>query len=122
MNMEFLETVKKTISRTTRAVAEKSNALVEITKLRAALSDAEGEIDKTFRKMGEALYEAYKTGAESYGDLEENCKAVDHAYARIEELENQISQLKNAKVCPMCKKEMEKDAMFCSACGERFEG
>lgn len=119
--MDFLETLKDKISHTTRAVAKKSNELVELTKLRASLSDAEAEIDKTLRRMGEALYESYKTGAESYTSLEENCEEIDAAYARIEELNARISELKNVKVCPVCKKGMDKDAMYCSACGERFE-
>ena len=119
--MDFLENLKDKISHTTRAVAKKSNELVEITKLRAALADTEDEIDKIMRQMGEALYEAYKTGAESYTSLEENCEEIDAAYARMEELSARISELKNAKICPNCKKEMERDAAFCSGCGEKFE-
>ena len=119
--MDFLETLKEKIGQTTRVVAKKSNDLVEITKLRASLNEAEAEIDRTLRHMGESLYEAYKTGAETYASLEENCEEIDALYARIEELTSRISFLRNAKVCPVCKKEMERSAMFCSACGERFE-
>ncbi len=119
--MEFFETVKNTISRTTRVVAKKSNDLVELTKLRAAQVDTEAEMKRIFRQMGQDLYEAYKTGAESYGSLEESCEQVDALYARLEELTTQISALKNAKLCPLCKKEMDKDATFCSACGHRFD-
>ncbi len=119
--MDFFETVKEKINQTTRVVAKKSNDLVELTKLKSAVADAEDTVDKILRQMGEALYEAYKTGADSYTSLEENCEEIDAAYARIEELQSRISELKNAKVCPNCKKEMERDAVFCSSCGEKFE-
>lgn len=119
--MDFWENLKGKVTHATHTVAKKSTELVEITKLKVAISDTEASINKTMRQMGEALYEAYKTGAESYTSLEENCEEIDAAYARIEELQARISELKNAKVCPNCKKEMEREAAFCSGCGEKFE-
>ncbi len=119
--MEFFENLKAKLGETTRVVAKKSNELVEITKLRASLGETEAKLDKTLQLMGASLYEAYKTGAETYASLEENCEEVDALYARIAEIRARISTLKNTKVCPLCKKEMDRAAMFCSACGERFE-
>ncbi|MBE7064036.1 MAG: zinc ribbon domain-containing protein [Clostridia bacterium] len=119
--MDFWENLKDKVTHAGHTVAKKSTELVEITKLKVAITDTETTIDKTLRNMGEALYEAYKTGAESYTSLEESCEEIDAAYAKIEELRARIAELKDVKACPACKKEMEKDALFCSACGEKFE-
>lgn len=119
--MDFLDTLKDKISQTTRVVAKKSNELVELTKLRAQAADAEREVDGILRKIGLALYDAYKTGGESYDSIEDSCEELDTAYAHLAELQEKIGALKNVKRCPACQKEMDKDAAFCSVCGERFE-
>lgn len=119
--MDFLDVLKEKINHTTRVVAKKSNELVEITKLRAEASDVEGEIDKTLRCIGQALYEAYKTGDDGYASIEEACKELDVAYARVADIQAKIAELRHVKKCPACGKDMERDAAFCSVCGVRFE-
>ncbi len=119
--MDFLDTLKDKISHTTRVVAKKSNELVELTKLRAQAADQEREIDGILRKIGQALYDAYKVGGESYDSIEDACEELDAAYARLDELQEKIGELKNVKKCPACQKEMDKDAVFCSVCGVKFE-
>ena len=118
--MEFLETLKEKITTTARGAREKGEAIVEITKLRAAINEKESEINKTLRAMGETLYEAYKTGEETYTSIPESCAALDDLYEEIAELSARIKALRNVKECPVCKKEMDKDAVFCSTCGAKF--
>ncbi len=120
MAMDFLDVVKEKLTTATRTAAKKSSEIVEITKLKASISDELSTVNKTLRSMGQALYEAYKTGEETDFSLEETCAELDEAYARIEELQARVAELKNTKICPTCKKEMERDAIFCSVCGERF--
>lgn len=121
MGMEFLGVVREKLTTATKSAAKKTNEIVEVTKLKAAISDELATVDKTLRSIGEAIYETYKTGEEGDASLEEKCTALDEAYERIEELNARIAELKNTKICPTCKKLMEKDAVFCSVCGERFE-
>ena len=111
---------QKLKSKNIKMAMKKSSDLVETTKLKLSVTDTENEIDNIMRKMGELLYEAYKTGGESYSSLEEQCELIDSKYEKIEELTKQISEHKNAKICPNCKKQMEKDASFCSSCGAKF--
>lgn len=118
--MELFDNLKERITKTTKVAIRKSNDLVEVTKLKMAVSDLETEINGMMRHIGEVLYEAYKTGNESYGALEEECELIDAKYAQIADLTERMANIKNAKTCPNCKKEMEKTAQFCSACGEKF--
>ncbi len=118
--MDFLENLKEKITITARGARQKGEAIVEITKLRAAISEKEGEINKTLRTMGETLYEAYKTGEETYASIPESCAALDDLYEEVEDLAARIKALRNVKECPVCKKEMDKDAVFCSVCGAKF--
>ncbi len=119
--MEFFDTLKEKLNHTTRVVTKKSNELVEITKLRASAAEVEREIDRMFREMGQTLYTAYKTGDESYAGAEESFEALDEAHARLAELQEKIAALRKVKKCPVCQKDMERDAAFCSVCGAKFE-
>ncbi len=118
--MDFFENLKEKVTKTTKVAIQKSNELVEITKLKMAVSDAENEITGIMRHIGEVLYDAYKTGGDSYSSIEAECERIDEKYAQIAEIEARIAALKNAKTCPNCKKEMDKDAQFCSHCGLKF--
>lgn len=119
--MDFFENLKATITKTAQSAAKKTNEVVESTKIKIAISDAENEIAKMMREMGETLYEAYKTGTESYSaSLEEKCEAIDTKYSEIDLLESKLNIIRNMKSCPNCKKEMDKGAAFCSSCGEKF--
>ena len=121
MGMEFLDTVKEKITTTAKSAAKKSTEIVEITKLKVAVAEEMSAIDKIFRSIGEAIYETYKTGEEADFSFEAKCGALDEAYEKVDDLNARIAELKNTKICPTCKKHMEKDALFCSVCGERFE-
>ena len=118
--MEFLDTLKEKISQTTRVVTKKSNELVEITKLKASAAEVERDISRMFREIGQGLYEAYKTD-ESYAGAEDAFASLDEAHARLAELQGKIGELRNVKKCPVCQKDMERNAEFCSACGAKFE-
>ncbi len=118
--MDFLENLKSKVSSTSRGLVKKSNEIVETTKLKAAVSSEMTKIDEIMRHMGEALYVAYKSGEEADFSLEEEFAKLDESYEKVEELQERIRELKGTKTCPNCKKEMERDAVFCSVCGERF--
>lgn len=118
--MDFFDNLKEKITKTTKVAIQKSNDVVEVTKLKMASSNLENEINDIMRHIGEVLYEAYKTGSESYGALEEECERIDAKYAQIADLNTRIAAIKNVKTCPNCNKGMDKDAQFCSACGEKF--
>ncbi len=115
----FFENVREKFSGAAKFAAQKSNELVGVTKIKFAISDAEEDIKKTMRDMGELLYQAYKNEDAPGEVLEEKCKAIDIKYDEIEQLRRKLGEIKNMKVCSYCGKELERDATFCSKCGER---
>ena len=60
--MDFFEKLKKTVVKVSKKAADKSTDLVEITKIKFALSEKEGEIDTLYKEIGKAVYDSFNDG------------------------------------------------------------
>lgn len=119
--MEWFETVKGTVKKTATMAYEKSSQILEITKLNFQISDSEATIEKYFKELGMKLYEEYKNGNEVNEEIKTTCENIDSKYSEIDELKNQISVLKNIKVCLKCSTANSQENNYCSKCGEKLE-
>ena len=104
---------KETISNVAETVKTKSSEIFETTKIKFALSDAEGEVSKL-------IYESYKSGEEPGTSLNEICEAIDAKYKEIEEMRTKLRVYKNISVCPECGAEVSSESVFCSKCGAKL--
>ena len=111
---------KETISNVAETVKSKSSEIFEITKIKFALSDAEGEVSKFMREIGRVVYESYKSGEEPGESLNEICEAIDAKYKDIEEMRSKLRGIKNISVCPECGAEVSNESVFCSKCGAKL--
>ena len=118
--MDVITSIKETLGKAIKTGVDKSNEIVEITKLRYAISDIEGDISKLMRDIGESVYEAYKDNKEPSEAINENCAAIDEKYAQVEEMRAKLNEIKNVTVCPKCGAAMDKESCFCSKCGEKL--
>lgn len=119
--MDIFDSIRNTISSTAKTAAKKSNELVEITKLKMAITSLEADIARLMRDMGENIYEGYKSGDDStQEELPEICKQIEAKYADIESSRVKLRRLRNLKLCNSCMTESEPEAVFCSKCGQKF--
>lgn len=119
--MDIIDTIKNKIYETAKTAAKKSNEVVEATKIRLALSDAEAKVAQLMKEMGEMLYDEYKNEAELEDAYLVKCSEIDEVFESIGDLKEKLSEVRDMKICPNCKKESEKDDVFCSKCGHKFE-
>lgn len=119
--MAVFDNIKETISNAAKTAVNKSNELVEATKLKFAISDAEGEIKKLYEKMGKGIYDSFKSGEEPSEDLKDTCAQIDKLYESLDELKAKLREYKNVKLCANCGAEMDADSAFCSKCGEKAD-
>ncbi|MBO4897271.1 MAG: zinc-ribbon domain-containing protein [Clostridia bacterium] len=111
---------KETISNVAESVKSKSSEIFESTKIKFALSDAEGEVSKLMREIGRCVYESYKSGEEPDETIHENCEAIDAKYKEIEEMRSKLRGIKNISVCPECGAEISNESAFCNKCGAKL--
>jgi RNA polymerase subunit RPABC4/transcription elongation factor Spt4/uncharacterized coiled-coil protein SlyX len=102
--------------------ADKAQQTVEITRLNNQISQKWKEIDRNLFRLGQALYEAHKSGDPSAADpeieriLQENAAIEDEIFS----MEARIKRMRNEKLCS-CGKIAPQDANFCPNCGKKFE-
>ena len=93
-------------------------------KLRKKINEKKSDIKELYTEIGKKVYEKHvrEENIDINSDLEEECTKIDVLSAEIETCLKSILELKDKKQCPICHKEIEKNANFCSNCGEKLEG
>lgn len=102
------------------AAGKKTGEMVEITKLRLSVSDAESKLNREFAELGERVYKAAKEQTDVTEYVNEKSAKIDGTYAEIVGLKEKIAQLKKEKKCPECGFNNPEDANYCVKCGARL--
>ena len=92
--MSFLKNLSAKVVNTAKVVGDKSQDMVEISKLKLHISQLEGDIKKLKLNMGELVYNAFAADtefpAEEVSKIGEEIKAK---YAEIEETKDKIKEV-----------------------------
>ena len=115
--MDWLGQVKDTVKKTAVAAYDKSEQLVDIAKLKLAITSAENESEKLCKELGLIFYEQIKNGKTNDEKAKEICEKIDEKFAEIENNKDKIALIKKTKRCSSCGKEVAEDASFCPGCG-----
>lgn len=114
---KFISELKNTADK----VAKKSSELVELSKVKIAITTTKSEIGTQYKSLGELVYLSQKEDFDGdTGNIEEAIAKLDELHGRLEELTNTVSVLKNEKICPDCSKSSPSEAAFCAECGYNF--
>ena len=117
---EFFEKVKDTVSETAKVAVKKSSELVEITKVKFAISEQETSLKNMLCSIGDYVYNRYKNGEIFDETVLEKCSTVDEIHEKINDLEYRVAVLKKEKICAQCAKNNPENACFCIQCGAEF--
>lgn len=118
--MDIIEKIINNVEKTAKTVVQKSNDVVEITKLKMAISNAEAEAEELIADVGRLVYEAYKSGEGNPELVEEKCEQIEALKKDIEEKRNLFAKLRNLKRCNECEYENEAEAVYCCKCGSKL--
>lgn len=104
----------------TKTVIEKINNIVNQTKLKFSISETKSKIKDIYTEIGKSVYENYKSTGEVIDDMEEKFAKIDAMTEEVNELKEQLYQLKENVKCPKCGAYNHSDDVYCSKCGERI--
>jgi len=104
----------------TKTVIEKTNNIVNQTKLKFSISETKSKIKDIYTEIGKSVYENYKSTGEVIDDMEEKFGKIDAMTEEVNELKEQLYQLKENVKCPKCGAYNHSDDVYCSKCGERI--
>jgi len=117
------------------AVGDKTNDMIEITKLNSKIAAETNAASEAKKKIGNIIYDYYLKGESFPSEIGELCESIKKNQATIEALQNEIAAIKSdgarpapkahsqavGPVCPACGASNAPGVRFCSECGSRLE-
>ncbi|MEM1485943.1 zinc ribbon domain-containing protein [Oscillospiraceae bacterium PP1C4] len=100
-----------------KAAGNKTEEVVELTRLHLQASQLKSEIDANYLKLGEIIYELNKAGVENETLINMCIAEIESQLKELEELNAKIDKMKNVLKCPECMAANPVGALFCSRCG-----
>lgn len=113
--MGFLDKAKKAA----QDAKDKTSEIIEVNKVNKQVNQQEEAIKNSYVLMGKQTFSDFMAGKDITPDLKEMCEGIITAKETIEELKKKILVIKNIKICPNCKSEMQLDIAFCPKCGTK---
>ena len=113
--MSFLDKAKKAA----QDAKDKTTEIIEVSKVSRQINQQEDKIKETYVTMGKQVFSEFTNGDELNPDLKKMCEEIVTTKETIEELKKQILVIKNIRLCPNCKTEMQLDIAFCPKCGTK---
>lgn len=116
--MSFLNNLGQKISDVSQTTIKKTKDLADTAKLNLNISEEERKIDTAYEQIGKWYVEKHREDAEE--DVKTWLDAIAISEARIKECRESIHQMKGVAICPSCGANVDADAAFCSACGQKM--
>jgi rubrerythrin len=118
---DSLSKLTKSLSEGASTVVQKSNDLIEVTKLNGEIDIEERKKEQIFLDMGKLVYDGYINKTNVSAEIKSKCEALLEHNEQIKKIQKQILVLKKLKKCSNCGTEMSIDINFCPSCGNKQE-
>lgn len=116
--MELFDKLGDTIVSVSKDATQKAKDISELARIRMELRAKQDYLNKLFLEIGKIYYDAHKDDEEK--EFKEQMLLVKDALEVIEELKQQLGQIKGMVTCAECGQEMPLDADYCSKCGTKL--
>ena len=114
---EFINTAKELAD----LAGKKAGEAVEVSKLKINNVKINGEIQKTYEKLGAFVYKFRKSGEENNELIDMCVKEIDELLAALEENEKRINETRHKVKCPDCGALNDIQAVYCMKCGGKLQ-
>lgn len=106
-----------------KKTSEATNKITKQTKLKLKINDNKNKIENIYEEIGKKVYEKHvrEENISIKQELQEECSKIDELSKEIEVARKEILKLNDKIQCPKCYAEIEKEASFCSKCGQKLE-
>lgn len=105
----------------TKTVIGKTNNVVSQTKVKFAIGETEDKIKEIYCEMGKTAYERYKDSGNCCDGVAEKCSKIDVLMDELNELKEQLAELKETVKCPNCGGYNHTEDAYCSKCGGKLQ-
>lgn len=117
--MEFFNKLGDTVVNATQEVSSKAKDMTGLAKLQYEKKVKENELEKKYQEIGEKFFKQNQEAfPEEYTELFDEVELI---LSKINELTDEIADIKGGKACPKCGAVVSTKAAFCSECGAKIE-
>lgn len=99
---------------------QKTDNVVEITKLKYQCVQLTNELKSLYEKLGSAVYSMKKAAYQNNDLMDSLIEEIDEIKERIKEVNDQIALRKEIILCPACGYQNDKHAIYCMKCGNKL--
>lgn len=118
---DFFEDLGKKITETADMLTKKTEKVMEIQKLQNQIRNLERANERDLKDLGRMVFVAYKTDGDVKEPYHELCENLKQREENIEDLKNQLEELRGSGKCPVCSAAVQEDMSFCPQCGAKLE-
>ena len=97
--------------------SKKTGTAVELSKLKLQSMQIRSQMQSTYERIGILVYEQEKTGTDNHELMSVCIQEVDALMVRLNEINVQISLIKDGVRCPNCDTSNPVDTAYCKSCG-----
>ena len=100
---------------------DKATKAFDFSKAKYKSARLSKEISDLYKSLGSAVYSMMKSEYEDKELIDSLVSEIDIVKNELDEINARLENRKNKKICPACNTANEKDSVYCTRCGNRFE-
>ncbi len=116
--MELFDKLGDTIISVSKDATQRAKDLSELARLRMEIRAKQDYLNKLYLEIGKIYYDAHKDDEEK--EFKEQMLLIKDAREVLDELKQQLGQIKGTVKCTACGQDMPIEADFCSKCGTKL--
>ncbi len=116
--MELFDKLGDTIISVSKDATQRAKDLSELARLRMEIRAKQDYLNKLYLEIGKIYYDTHKDDEEK--EFKEQMLLIKDALEVLDELKQQLGQIKGTVKCTACGQDMPIEADFCSKCGTKL--
>ena len=118
--MGILDDVVINAKSAAEAVSRKAGQIVDVSKLRISAAEINAEIAKRYEVLGQYVYECSRSSLAADPEAVGQMTEIDDLKAQQAAIAKELGDKQNKVFCPICGKQSQITAAFCSSCGTKL--
>ncbi len=120
--MDFMDSIDNALNKAKDVLdvaCKKTGEAVTVQKQKFDISSLKNQCDKDFCKLGKIYFETIKNNDVEDQKTLELVNSIKEKQEKIEELEKQVLDAKNKRICPNCNASIDASSVYCNSCGTK---
>ncbi len=119
--MDFFENAVSKAKEVFDVACKKTGEVVTTQKQKIDIATIENKRNKDFLVLGKLYFKNIKDAEIEDGEIAALVTAIKEKNEQIKQINEEINEAKDMKVCPNCESFVKDSDLYCSVCGEKLE-